>query len=111
MEIPKSIFHKKHVQIGLDIYAKLNLWIYGFIKIASVWNFRQIIEFVELLRLRASQNQNIAWKPATSVFDPTCEAATRVDVNQAKLNSDTNAKGNTAAGIEQSSNEAIEANS
>ena len=59
---------------------------------------------------RACGTQDKASKPASNLSEPTCKAATRVEVSPAKLQPITSPKPKPAAGIEQSSNGAIESN-
>ena len=63
-----------------------------------------------LLKARACQTPDKASKPASNLSEPTCKAATRVEVSPAKPKPATSPKPKPAASIEQSRNEAIESN-
>ena len=63
-----------------------------------------------LLKARACQTPDKASKPASNLSEPTCKAATRVEVSPAKPKPATSPKPKPAASIEQSSNGAIESN-
>ena len=64
----------------------------------------------QLLRARACQTPDKASKPAINLSEPTCKAATRVEVSPAKPEHTTSPKRKPAASIEQSNNGAIESN-
>ena len=70
---------------------------------SSVWDARQSIESADSSGARACQTPDKASKPASNLSEPTCKAATRVEVSPAKPKPATSPKPKPAVSIEQSS--------